>query len=157
MARNPIAYNSGELAQLQSEPAVRPWRDAERVFIEPNLSAMVAGIKPTIQPRLRKKINLRPYLGVEKQGQTRIEKVVDAAVDEPGRVAAQNCKLRGQWCRLSARENCLERQQPSARHQDDRTIHRSQGWRVTGEKTKAQRGHQLHKHYLVVTGTAFAM
>ena len=58
MARNPIAYHSSELAQLQREAAVRPRRDAEGIFVEPNLGALVAGIKPTIQPRLRKEIDL---------------------------------------------------------------------------------------------------
>jgi hypothetical protein len=66
MARNPVAYDRGELAHLQSEPAIGPRRDAEGIFLEPNLGALVAGIEPTIQPRLRKEINLRSYLGVQK-------------------------------------------------------------------------------------------
>ena len=81
MARNPVAYHGGELSQLQSEPPVRPWRDAKRIFIQSNLSAMIAGIEPAIDPRLSEEINLRSYLGVQKQGQTRIKKVVAATVD----------------------------------------------------------------------------
>ena len=81
MAGNPIAYNSGKLAQLQSEPAVGPWRNAKRIFIQPNLGAMVARIEPAIEPRLSEEINLRSCLSIEKQGQTWIEETVAGAVD----------------------------------------------------------------------------
>jgi hypothetical protein len=81
MARNPVAYDGGELSQLQSEPAIRPRRDAEGVFIEPNLGALVAGIEPAIQPRLRER---NKFVILSDRRETRsawIEKVVAAAVD----------------------------------------------------------------------------
>ena len=84
MPRDPIAHHSSELADLQIETSVVPRRYAYCIFIKPDLSAVITWIEPTIESRLRKKINLGPNLCIEKERQPRIEKVVDVAVDESG-------------------------------------------------------------------------
>src|SRR5256714_14150177 len=81
----PVAHYGGDLADLKSESAVLPWGESESVFIEPDLSAVITWIKTSIQTRLNKNINLRPNLGVEKQRQPRIEKVVNITINESGR------------------------------------------------------------------------
>src|SRR6266403_1139780 len=85
MPRDPVADYGGELTDLKSESSVLPWGEAEGVFVEADLSAMITWIKTSIQTRLNKKINLRPNLGVEKQRQPRIEKVVNITINESGR------------------------------------------------------------------------
>src|SRR5437773_11884391 len=85
MSRNPVAHDRSELADLHRQAAILPGRDAHCIFVEAHLSAAIARIKTAIEPRLREEINLRSDLRVEKQGQTRIEKCVNAAVDETGR------------------------------------------------------------------------
>src|SRR4030095_1770960 len=85
MPGDPIAHHGGELADLQSETAILPRRNAQCVFVEPNLSPVIARVKTAIQPRLRKEINLRADLRIEKECQSRIEKIVDFAVDESRR------------------------------------------------------------------------
>src|SRR5437867_3711178 len=84
MPRNPIADDSGEFADLSGEAAVVPRRDAKRIFIQTNLSAVIAGVEPSIKSRLRKEINVRADLCIKKQHQTRVEEIVDLAVDESG-------------------------------------------------------------------------
>ncbi len=85
MPWDPIAHHGCKLPHLQIETAIIPRRKAKRIFVETNLSAVITGVEPTIQPRLSKEINLRPKLRIEKQRQTRIEEIVDFAVDESGR------------------------------------------------------------------------
>ena len=85
MPRDPIADNGGELAGLKRKTAVLPRRNPKRVFIQTNLSAVIARVKTTIYSRLRKEINLRSDLRVQKECQPRVEKSVDAAVNETGR------------------------------------------------------------------------
>ena len=85
MARDPIADYGGELTDLKSESSVLPWGESESVFVESDLSAVITWIKTSIQTRLNKNINLRPNLGVEKQRQPRIEKVVNITINESGR------------------------------------------------------------------------
>src|SRR5437763_5095864 len=85
MSRDPITDNGCKLPYLQIETAIIPRRKAERIFIEANLSVVIARVEPTVQPRLSKEINLGPQLRIEKQRQTRIEEIVDLAVDETRR------------------------------------------------------------------------
>src|SRR5436189_2884826 len=85
MSRNPVAHDRSELADLHRQAAILPGRDAHCIFVEAHLSAVIARIKTAIEPRLREEINLRSDLRVEKEGQTRIEKRVDVAIDETGR------------------------------------------------------------------------
>src|SRR6266403_4815545 len=85
MARNPIADHGCKLTHLKRESSVLPRGESEGVFIEPDLSAVITWIKTSIQTRLNKNINLRPNLGVEKQRQPRIEKVVNITINESGR------------------------------------------------------------------------
>src|SRR5207247_7904927 len=84
MPRDPITDNGRKLPHLQIETAIIPRRKAERIFIEANLSAVITGVEPTVEPRLSKEINLRPELRVEKEREARIEEIVDLAVDEAG-------------------------------------------------------------------------
>ena len=85
MPRNPIADDRRELADLQRQATIIPGRDSQRIFVEPNLSAVIARVKTAIEPRLRKEINLRADLRIEKECQSRIEKSVDTAVNEARR------------------------------------------------------------------------
>src|ERR1700730_14430668 len=85
MTRDPIADDSGELADLQSQTAILPRRDAKRVFVEPEIGAVIARVEPAIKSRLHEEINLRPDLRVEKQRETRIEEIVDLRIDKTRR------------------------------------------------------------------------
>ena len=77
MPRDPIADDGGEFAGLESKTAVLPRRKSKRILVQTNLGAVIAGIEAAIDSRLREEINLRPELRVEKQGETRIEEIVD--------------------------------------------------------------------------------
>src|ERR671918_37456 len=85
MPWDPIAHHGCKRPHLQIEAAIIPRRKAKRIFIEANLSSVIAGVEPTIQPRLSKEIKLRSKLCIEKQRQTRIEESVNVAIDEAGR------------------------------------------------------------------------
>src|SRR6266487_1097283 len=85
MARHPVADYGGELTDLESESSVLPWGEPEGVFVEPDLRAVIAWIKTSIQTRLNKGIDLRSDLGVEKQRQPRVEKVVNITINESRR------------------------------------------------------------------------
>src|SRR5437899_7525292 len=85
MPRDKVPDDGGELTDLESKTSVLPRRNSKRIFVEPNLSAVIARIEPTIQSRLRKQINMRTKLRVEKQRQTGIEEIVDLAVDKARR------------------------------------------------------------------------
>src|SRR5438477_4737772 len=85
MPGHEVTDNGSKFTDLQSKAAVLPWRHAQGVFIEAEGSSMVARIEPTIESRLCKEVNLRSKLGVEKQCQTRVEEIVDFAVDESRR------------------------------------------------------------------------
>src|SRR6266496_2219250 len=85
MSRDPIADDGCEFADLQSKTTVLPRRDSKRILIQANLGAVVAGIEPAIESRLREEIHLRTDLRVDKQRKTIIEKVVDIRVDQTGR------------------------------------------------------------------------
>src|SRR5205823_8784430 len=85
MPRDPITNNGCKLSRLQIETAIIPRRKAKRIFIEANLSTAITGVETTVEPRLSKKINLRPELCIEKQRQTRVEEIIDLAVDESRR------------------------------------------------------------------------
>src|SRR5438067_13850860 len=85
MPRNPIADDRGELTDLRRETTIIPRRGTQRVFVEPNLSAVIARIKAAIEPRLCKEINLRSDLGVEKKRKSRIKEIINIANDEAGR------------------------------------------------------------------------
>src|SRR6266508_6365124 len=82
MPWDPIAHHGCKRPRLQIETAIIPRRKSKRIFVEADLSAFIAGVESTIQPRLSKEIKLRPKLCIEKQRQTRIEEIVAFAVDE---------------------------------------------------------------------------
>ena len=85
MSRHPIANYGREFSDLQIETAVLPRGEPQCVLVEPNLSAVIARVESTIEPRLSEEINLRSVLRVEKERQTGIEEIVDLAVDEARR------------------------------------------------------------------------
>ena len=84
MPRDPVADDRSELTYLEREPIV-PRRNAKCVLRESNLRAATGGIKAAIEPRLRKKIDVRPDLRVQKEDQPRIKQIVDLAIDQPRR------------------------------------------------------------------------
>src|SRR6266700_1046415 len=83
MSRHPTSDDGCKFTNLQSETAVVPRRNAECIFVEPNLGSVITRVEAAIQSRLREEINLRSELCVEKKCQARVEKIVDLAVDEP--------------------------------------------------------------------------
>src|SRR3954468_17589710 len=85
MSRNPIADDGRKLADLECKTAVLPWGDSKRIFVQPNVGAVVGRIEAAIEPRLREEIHLRTRLRVQKQRETRIEQIVDFRVDEARR------------------------------------------------------------------------
>src|SRR5205807_4162656 len=82
MPRHPIADDSRELPDLQSESAIFPRRDAKGILIQSNLNAVITRIESAIDSRLREKIKLRAELSIEKKCQARIEEIVDLAIDQ---------------------------------------------------------------------------
>src|SRR5438309_1064342 len=85
MPGHEVTDNGSELTDLESKATVFPRRHPRGIFIQANGSTMVARIEPTIESRLCIEVNLRSKLGVEKQCQTRVEEIVDRAVDESRR------------------------------------------------------------------------
>ena len=81
MAWDPVTDHGSKLTYLQIEPAVLPRGHAKCIFVQSNLSAVIARVEPAIEPGLRKKVNLTSKLGIEKKCQPRIEKTVYLAVD----------------------------------------------------------------------------
>src|SRR6266513_1187768 len=85
MSWDPITDNGCKLSHLQVETAIIPRRKAKRILIEANMSDAITGGADTVRPRMSKEINLCPELGIEKQRQTRVEEIVDLAVDQSRR------------------------------------------------------------------------
>ena len=85
MPRDPIADDSGELACLLSKAAILPWRNPKCILVQTNVGAVIGGIESAVEPRLRKEINLRSDLRVQKESQPRVEKSVDVAINETRR------------------------------------------------------------------------
>src|ERR1700726_2498123 len=85
MPLHPIANNRSKFADLEVETLIVPRRNTKRIFIEPNLGAVIARVKPAVQSRLPEKIDVRYKLRVKKDRQSRIEEIVDLAVNEAGR------------------------------------------------------------------------
>src|SRR5207253_2725191 len=50
MPGNPIADDRGEFANLQRQATIVPRRHAQRIFVEPNLGAVIARVKAAIEP-----------------------------------------------------------------------------------------------------------
>src|ERR1051326_6527872 len=84
MARHPVAHDGGKRPDLHIEAAVLPRRRPRRIFVQSNLGALIARIEAAIHPRLNKGVNVGTDLAIKKQGQPRIEEIVDLAVDQPG-------------------------------------------------------------------------
>src|SRR5450759_2648469 len=81
----PIAHDGCEFSGLQIEPAIVPWRDAERIFVKAHLRPAIARIETAIQARLDEDVNGRADLRVEEEGEARIEEAVTGRFDEAGR------------------------------------------------------------------------
>src|SRR2546423_1855368 len=89
MARHPGADDGGKLAGLETESAIFPRRDADGVFVEPNLRAVIAWIESAIDASLGKNVNRRAELRVDEQTEPRIEERVTRRPDEAGGGAAK--------------------------------------------------------------------
>src|SRR5207244_11139656 len=74
--RHPIAHYGRKFADLQRKTPVLPWCNSSRVLIQANVGTLIGGIEPAIDSSLREEINLRAQLRVEKQRETRIEKII---------------------------------------------------------------------------------
>ena len=82
MPRDPIADDGRELSDLEIDAHILSEAVTDEILIQPNLGALVARIEATIGARLRKDIDMRSDLGVEKQGQTRIKENVVVGINE---------------------------------------------------------------------------
>src|SRR5437762_5972230 len=85
MSRHPVANDGGELAGLDSEPAVFPRRDADCIFVQSDLRSMISRIETAVDARLRENVNRRPDLRVEEQTQARIKERVTRRPDQTRR------------------------------------------------------------------------
>ena len=93
MTGHPVTDDRGKLSELEIEPAVFPGRDAHRIFIEPNLRALIARIETAIDPGLRENINRRTELRVDEQTEPWIKKRVTRRPDQTGCRAAEGVAL----------------------------------------------------------------
>src|SRR5437868_5495231 len=89
MARDPVADDGGKLADLESEPAIRPGREAEGIFVQTQLRPVIAWIETAIKARLGEEVNSRTELGVDEQAQPRINERIAVGQDETGSRAAE--------------------------------------------------------------------
>src|SRR5438045_6309149 len=85
MSRHPVANDGGELAGLDSEPAVFPRRDADCIFVQSDLRSMIGRIETAVDARLCENVNRRPDLRVEEQTQARIKERVTRRPDQTRR------------------------------------------------------------------------
>src|SRR5882762_4797128 len=85
MPRDPGTDYGCELGDVECKAAVVPWSESKCIFIEPDLGAVIAGIKTAVESRLGKKIDLRADLGIKEKSQTWVKKIVDFAVDQSRR------------------------------------------------------------------------
>src|SRR6266403_645431 len=81
--------HGGKLAGLKVEPPICPWRNANRVLVEPQLRAMIARLEAAIDPGLGKRVNGRAELRVDEQTEPRIKQGVARGEDEAGRWPAE--------------------------------------------------------------------
>ena len=82
MALDVISDNSREFADLEGEPTILRRRQSQRIFVQPNGGPVIARVESAIKPGLGEKINLRSVLCIEKERETRIEEIVNLAVDQ---------------------------------------------------------------------------
>src|SRR5438552_10899445 len=144
MPLNPIAHHRGKLADLQIETAVIPRRKTKCIFFEAHLRAARARVEPAIQPRLRKEINLRSGLGVEKECQARIEEVVDLAVDEARRRLLKMVRFKVNCAAQSSAKNVVKRRESKCRIEPLKKIISVKPAYCAGEQTNAERRQYLH-------------
>ena len=85
MPLDPVADDRREFAELEVEAPVGPRREADRVFFEPQLRAIIAGIEGPVGPALRKQVDPRSQLRIEEETQARVEKIASAGEDQAGR------------------------------------------------------------------------
>src|SRR6266403_2279998 len=146
MPRNPIANDRRELADLYREAAILPRRDAQCVFVEPDLSAVIARIKTAIEPRLCEEINLRSDLRIEEKRQTRIEEIVDRAVDQPGWRLFEMIKLQIEQTTHTCAQIVLERgYRERVVETIEQIINFKRGARCTSEGEQADYAQQFHR------------
>ena len=74
MAGHPIADDGRKLSDLKTDPWTIERSVAEKIFVQPDLRALIRRIKATIETGLGKEIKMLCELGVEKERYSRIEK-----------------------------------------------------------------------------------
>src|SRR5438552_19010838 len=84
MAQDPIANDCRKLPNLEIDSRVLSEFAAEEIFVQPDLSTLVAWIEATVDARLGKDIDMGADLSVKKQSQTRVKKNVVVGKDEAG-------------------------------------------------------------------------
>src|SRR5437870_4983087 len=144
MARDPITDNRCKFSQLHIETAIIPRRKAKRIFVKTNLSSVIAGIEPAIESRLSEEINLRPQLRVEKESQSRIEEVVNVAVDEPGRWLLEMIRFEIDCAAQSRAKIVLKRSDSEGAVEPVQKIIDLKRACCADEQTKAERPQQSH-------------
>src|SRR4051812_9641453 len=85
MAPHPGSDHGRELPGLKIETSIFPGRDPHRVFIQPDLSAVIGRIETAVDSRLGESINRGTKLRVDEQAESRIKKRVARRQDEARR------------------------------------------------------------------------
>ena len=67
MALHPAAYDRRELADLEAEASIFPWRDAQGIFVESDLRTVVRRIEVAIDADLAEKVNRWSDLRVDEE------------------------------------------------------------------------------------------
>ena len=105
---------------------------------------MVARIEPTIESRLCKEVNLRSKLGVEKQCQTRVEEIVDFAVDESRRRLLEMITYKVNCAAQFGPKIILKRRERERAVEPIKKIFDLQCASAAGEEKEAERSQQPH-------------
>src|SRR5438552_4098395 len=85
MPPGPVANDGCEFAHLKIQARVVPWRIAQRIFVGASFGGLRGRVKTAINARLRKNVNMWAELGVEKQSEAWIKKIMAFRVDQAGR------------------------------------------------------------------------
>src|SRR5438477_6641735 len=156
MPGHEVTDNGSKFTDLQSKAAVLPWRHAQGVFIEAEGSSMVARIEPTIESRLCKEVNLRSKLGVEKQCQTRVEEIVDFAVDESRRRLLEMITFEVDCAAQFDPKIILKRRERERAVEPIKKVFDLKGASVASEEKEAERSQQLHMNLTAQSGAGCA-
>src|SRR5437667_12006522 len=82
MPGHPVPDNCRELSDLKTDPRTIERRVAKKIFVEPDLRALIRGIKTAIETCLREEIEMLCELRVEKERYWRNEKENVVCLDQ---------------------------------------------------------------------------